>query len=289
MEFPFPVQVNLSLKEYCTFGIGGHAEYLIEISSPEMAQQALSFCSAKGLPYLILGKGSNSLIADNGFAGLVIVNKIDTLYTSPEGLFIAGAGYSFSRLGSFTARNGWGGLEFAAGIPAAVGGAVYMNAGANGGEAFDTLVHVDYVKENGALVRLNKQQIAHSYRHTIFQQERGIILAAAFQLSPSAEAKQKQLQIIERRKATQPLREKSAGCIFCNPCSGPAGALIEQAGLKGFAVGGAKVSEIHANFIVNTGKATAADVLQLIETVQTKVQEKFGVCLKSEVRQLGFN
>lgn len=284
MEFPFLTKQNERLSQYCTFGIGGNARYFAEIKTASELKKAIEICNRISLPYHILGKGSNSLFSDHGFEGLVILNRLDTVDHNEKGLFVADAGFSFSRLGALTARNGWSGLEFASGIPASVGGAVFMNAGANGSETAEHLVHVDYLTEKGEVIRYMREQLTFSYRHSPFQNQKGIILAAAFQLTASDKAKQRQLEIIEYRKKTQPLQDKSAGCIFRNPNCGYAGALIEQAGLKGASVGNAQISPIHANFIVNKGNATAEQVLELIELVQEKVKNQFHVLLESEVR-----
>lgn len=279
---------DIFLKNYTTFGIGGPARYFIEVRTIEDMQKAILHCRQNKLPYFILGKGSNSLFDDKGFNGLVILNKIDFIDRPASGVFHVGAGYSFSLLGAQTAREGWSGLEFASGIPGSVGGAVYMNAGANGNETCQTLTHIDYVNEEGKLETLDRKNLSFSYRTSPFQSMRGAIVGATFTLTKEPTARQKQLEIISYRKKTQPLSEKSAGCIFRNPSCGHAGALIDQSSLKGHSVGGAKVSEIHANFIVNKGQATSADVINLIQTIQKQVKEKTGIELESEVRYIPY-
>ena len=195
-----------------------------------------------------------------------------------------GAGYSFSLLGTQTARNGWAGLEFASGIPGSVGGAVYMNAGASGSETSNCLLEVSYVNEKAELQILQKKDLSFSYRHSSFQKMKGAITAAKFQLIHSSEARQKQLCIIDYRTKTQPYGDMSAGCVFRNPHPHAAGALIQQAGLKGYSIGGAQVSTLHGNFIVNKGGATAQDVLALAEHVKRSVKEKTGCDLEMEIR-----
>ena len=195
-----------------------------------------------------------------------------------------GAGYSFSLLGVQTARRGWAGLEFASGIPATVGGAIFMNAGANGAETFDTLQEVTYITETGQRELLKREALTWGYRTSSFQGKKGRSPPRNLSLTPSAEARQKQLKIITYRTATQPYSDASAGCMFRNPPKHSAGALIEQCGLKGAAVGGAEVSQLHANFIVNKGNATAREVLALTELVQNTVREKMGIELEREVR-----
>jgi len=277
-------QCNKALREVCTFGIGGPALYYKEIHTIEEMQQAICVCKENHIRYMVLGKGSNCLFDDRGFQGAVLCNKIDFLKTPSAGVFHVGAGYSFSLLGTQTARQNWAGLEFASGIPATVGGAVYMNAGANGTETCETLISVDYVTDDGRFVTFPKSDLRFGYRHSPFQSMQGAIVGATFSLSPCTTARAKQLDIINYRKKTQPYGDKSAGCVFRNPTQGHAGALIDQAGLKGTGVGGAKVSELHANFIINTAGASSQEVLQLIEAIRKKVRETSGIDLESEVR-----
>jgi UDP-N-acetylmuramate dehydrogenase len=274
---------NKPLSEVCTFGIGGPARYFIEIKDIPAMQEVLLFCTKERLRFFILGKGSNCLFSDAGFDGVVIANKID-FCKEENGLFYVGAGYNFSLLGVQTARKGYEGLEFASGIPATVGGAVYMNAGAQGGETKDSLLSVDYVFEDGTLKRFIKDELQFSYRHSSFQLMKGAIVAASFQLTPSSEARQKQLTLLDYRIATQPYGEKSAGCVFRNPIGASAGALIDKCGLKGFTVGGAEVSTVHGNFLINGSQATAQDMQALIAEVQRQVKEKTGYDLEPEVR-----
>lgn len=277
------LKCDRTLSEFSTFGIGGPIRYFLTVSTKEQMREAFLFAKQEQIPYLILGKGSNCLFDDRGFNGLVILNKIDFCQWE-EGRVFVGAGYPFSLLGVQSARQGFAGLEFASGIPATVGGAIFMNAGANGFETKDYLQSVVYLDESLEEKVYQKEELSFSYRKSSFQTMRGAILAATFDLEPKPEARQKQLQIIDYRMRTQPLKEKSIGCIFRNPSSQhSAGALIEQAGLKGLQIGGAKVSEIHANFIVNTGKAKAQDVLALILEIQQRVGNQSGIHLEPEI------
>lgn len=271
------------LKDLTTFGIGGPAKYLIEVQSIPQLQEVITYCREKNLRYLILGKGSNVLFQDQGYDGVVIVNKIH-FCEQQEGIFYVGAGYSFSLLGSQTARKGWAGLEFASGIPGSVGGAVYMNAGANGGETFQYLTEVTYVNEMGKLEVLPKGKLQWGYRTSSFQNLKGAIAAAKFHLITSAEARQRQLKIIDYRTKTQPYGDMSAGCVFRNAPHSSAGALIEQCGLKGYSIGGAEVSPLHANFIVNRNEAKAQDVIDLAAHVKKVVHEKTGHDLEMEIK-----
>lgn len=285
---PLPFREHIPLKEFCTFGIGGPARYFLEVRKIEEMQQAIVWCKEKNIPYLILGKGSNCLFDDNGYHGAVIVNKIDFMEQPTPGVFHAGAGYSFALLGVQAARKGWGGLEFASGIPASVGGAVYMNAGANGAETCQTLTSVDFVNEEGLFEIIPRSELTFSYRHSPFHERGGAIVGATFTLTAKHEARKQQIEIVNKRKETQPYGAMSAGCVFLNPSCGHAGALIDQCGLKGLSVGGAQVSHVHANFLINAGGATCQDMQALIDLVKMRVKEAKGIDLHSEVRYIPY-
>jgi UDP-N-acetylmuramate dehydrogenase len=275
------LQSNRRFSEFSTFGIGGPIRAFVEVSTIEEMEEALNL----KLPFIVIGKGSNCLFNDRGFDGLVILNKIDHCNWHEKSVEV-GAGYSFSLLGVQTARKGFSGLEFASGIPATVGGAVFMNAGANGKETCDSLKSVLFLHSDGRKEEFLRSELVFSYRTSPFQKINGAILSATFSLEPNQQARPTQLKIVEYRMKTQPLKEMSAGCIFRNPVGSSAGALIDQCGLKGLTLGGAQVSPIHANFIVNRGNATAQDVLSLIELIQKKVLEQTGIHLEPEVRLL---
>ncbi|MDX8430550.1 MAG: UDP-N-acetylmuramate dehydrogenase [Candidatus Algichlamydia australiensis] len=282
-----PFLEYVSLAKFTTFGIGGPARFFAEVVTIEQMQEVLR--AAGELPLFILGNGSNLLFDDRGFDGLVIHNKIQ-FCNRDGGRFHVGAGYNFSLLGSQTSRLGFGGLEFASGIPGSVGGAVCMNAGANGAETKDSLESVGFVDRQGNFQEFLRKDLEFSYRTSPFQKKEGAIVSAIFSLEKVEGAREKRVKIVRYRQETQPYGEKSAGCIFRNPENSSAGALIEEAGLKGVQVGGAVVSEKHANFIVNPeGKAKAKDVLRLMELVQFQVKEKTGKKLEFEVRYVGFS
>lgn len=286
MSLPFrpsQFEVDKPLSQLSTFGIGGPARFFTEVQRLEDLQALISYCHAQKLPFFILGKGSNSLFDDLGFDGLVILNKIAFCHFDWPVVHV-GAGYSFSLLGTQTARKGWAGLEFACGIPGSVGGAVYMNAGASGTETSMSLIEVTFVTHEGKIEVLKPDQIEFSYRFSSFQKRKGAIASAKFLLHPCESARKKQLSIIEYRTRTQPYNEKSAGCIFRNPEAHSAGALIQMSGLKGKRIGGAEVSPKHANFIVNKAGATTKDILELAAFVKGAVKEKTGVELEMEIR-----
>lgn len=278
------MEKNKFLSELTTFGIGGPASYYIKAKTVEDIKEAVLFAKSNHLPYFILGKGSNCLFHHEGYNGVVIQNKIDFFENSEPGVYHVGAGYSFALLGTKASQAGFSGLEFASGIPASTGGAVFMNAGANGSEIKDTLYSVDFLNDDGELIILLRDDLLFSYRTSPFQTMKGAIIGATFKLKPSITARQKQLEIISYRKKTQPYSDMSAGCVFRNPDCGHAGRLIEESGLKGVKVGGAEVSTMHANFIVNKGEASSDDVLNLIDIVRKTVQEKTGVHLEAEIR-----
>ena len=288
MSDSLPFTENVGLKDYCTLGIGGPARFFLEVRSREQMQEAIAYCSNRNLPFMVIGKGSNCLFDDLGVDGAVLLNKIEFFEQEIPGTFHVGAGYSFSLLGVQTARQGWGGLEFASGIPATVGGAVFMNAGANGGETCQSLYSVDYVNEKGQLEILLRDQLSFSYRHSCFQKRKGAIVGATFVLHECPEARKKQIEIVNVRTKTQPYGSKSAGCIFANPVCASAGAIIDRCGLKGVSVGGAEVSTLHANFLINAKEATCQDMLELISLVKEKVKESTGVSLENEVRHIRY-
>lgn len=250
-------------------------------------QEIKWYLNKKKLSYWVIGKGSNSLFDDRGFDGLVILNKIN-FFAFEEGDLHVGAGYSFSLLGSQTARKGWGGLEFASGIPGSVGGAIYMNAGANGQETCNSLSYVGSIDQQGEFVEKKKEELFFGYRTSAFQSSGDIIVSGKFRLEKEKSARKKQLEIIDYRTHTQPYGEKSVGCIFRNPKNHSAGVLIEKCGLKGKQIGGAQVSIIHGNFIVNRGGAKAEDVLALADYVKETVLEKMGCELEMEVRAVPY-
>lgn len=283
--FPHPYEQGGSLSSYSTFGIGGPARYSCEVHTCEQMQVWISYCLSHQLQFLVIGKGSNCLFDDEGFDGLVILNKI-AFCRFDWPIVHVGAGYSFSLLGVQTARNGWSGLEFASGIPGTVGGAIYMNAGANGMETKNALIEVSVLDENNVLHVMSREEIQFDYRFSSFQEKPCAIVEAKFLLSSSQIARKQQLEIVDYRTRTQPYGEPSAGCVFRNPSTISAGALIQQCGLKGFRIGDAEVSLVHGNFIVNKGRAKAQDVLELARHIKKVVKEQTGIELDMEIRYI---
>lgn len=284
------VLYNEPLSNYTTWKIGGPADILILPRSKEELVSAVRLVQKHQVPWTNLGRGSNMLVSDKGIRGVVIKPHKGLDYVRFEGsLVIAGASYSLIKLSVMAGKEGLTGLEFAGGIPGTVGGAVYMNAGAHGSDVSRIFKSADIVLETGELVRYDREDMHFSYRHSILQKQKGIVVEAAFKL---AEGDKKEVLAMmasykERRVRTQPLKLASAGSVFRNPPNDHAARLIQEAGLKGERLGGAQVSEQHANFIVNTGQATAEDVLALITHIQSTVQDRYGILLVPEVLVVG--
>lgn len=281
---------NEPMRKHTTFRIGGPADFYLCPHSAKEIQKAVAICREEELPYFILGNGSNLLVSDQGYRGVVIQlwkNVSDILV---EGCRIrAKAGASLAKIAGEALEEGLTGMEFAAGIPGTLGGAVVMNAGAYGGEMKDILQEVLVMDEQGEIFTLKKEELHLGYRTSIIKEKGYIVLAAALELKPGdrKEIKEKMDELKQRRVEKQPLDMPSAGSTFKRPEGYFAGKLIMDAGLRGFSVGGAQISEKHCGFVVNTGKATANDVLTLIREVQKRVRDKFGVELETEVKFLG--
>ncbi|KAG0455130.1 hypothetical protein HPP92_024124 [Vanilla planifolia] len=284
------------LRDLSTFSIGGPCSLFLEVHSPAQLLSAARLARARSLPLLVLGRGSNCLFSDRGFDGLVVLNRSPSASAEPigpTGRVRAWCGYPFNRLGVQTAAEGWGGLEFAGGIPGTVGGAAFMNAGADGQETADVVETVEVVTREGEVKLLGREDVSFGYRWSSMQEmkELAAILAVTFRLHPSTAARNRQRMFLDRRRKTQPIGDRSAGSVFRNPVGMgvTAGELIDIAGLKGFEIGGAKVSELHANFIVNKGGATAKDVLALIGYIKDRVDRLFGIQLKEEIRYVPYD
>ncbi len=275
------------LSAYTTFRIGGPAEMMLFPQDEETLQKLLVFCKGTDTVPFLLGKGSNLLIPDSGLGGVTIcTERMQKHSLLSKNEIICEAGLSLSKLCLFAHANGLSGLEFAYGIPGSVGGAVFMNAGAYGGEMRDVLSTVTSVDMDGRLHVHTADDLCLGYRASVFQENGETILSAVVRLSAGDpdEIRAKMDDVLQKRKDKQPLNFPSAGSAFKRPEGYYAGALIEQCGLKGYAIGGAQVSEKHAGFIVNRGGASASDVLRLIDYIQEKVQQETGVFLEPEIR-----
>lgn len=284
----YEIKEEEPLAKHTSFRIGGPAELTVFPRSREELQTALRCAAETGCKPRILGAGTNVLAPDEGVRGLVICLR-DTfmgLTLLDGGQIEAMSGMTLAKTAMFAARNRLSGLEFAHGIPGTVGGAIYMNAGAYGGEMRDVAVETEFMRLDGTIERFSGAEQGFGYRTSAFQQKEGVIVSAIFALTAGdeAEIRERIYELNQRRRASQPLELPSAGSTFKRPKEGYAAALIEQAGLKGFTVGGAAVSEKHAGFVVNLGGATAADVLRLIDAVRERVLQSSGIELEPEVR-----
>jgi len=281
--------LNEPMSRHTTFRVGGPADMMYFPSTSEQLVKALEAAKETNVPAMVMGNGSNMIVRDGGIRGLVIVLGERFAKVSVEGeILTAQAGASLAKIAATAQAASLAGLEFASGIPGSLGGGCAMNAGAYGGQLSDGLIDAQ-VYLNGEVRTMTKDELQMGYRTTLPLREGGIVLSARFKLTPDDEseiaARMKDLNA--RRRDKQPLNFPSAGSTFKRPEGHFAGALIEQAGLKGRTVGGAQVSEKHAGFIVNIGGATAADIIELIKVVQDEVLRVFGVQLETEVRIIG--
>lgn len=286
------VLTNEPLAKYTTWRVGGAADWFIYPKSKEQLQRTMQILYQAGkIPWYVIGRGSNLLVRDGGIRGAVIRLGEGLDHLQIEGNRItAGGGYSFVRLSGRAAKAGLTGLEFASGVPGTVGGAIYMNAGAHGSDVSKTFVSAEVVRETGEIEIMDREDLNFRYRTTSLQEDkRGIVAEATFQLEVGDPDKimADVRSFKDRRRRTQPLQYPCAGSVFRNPPGHYAGNLIESAGLKGYRIGDAEVSELHANFIINRGEATAHDVLTLISEIQKIVKEKHGIDLQTEVRIVG--
>lgn len=284
------VYFDESMKKHTSFKIGGNADCMVCVENEREIIDVTNYCKEKRIPYMIMGNGSNMLVGDKGIRGVVIKISSDMSKIKTDGnIIIAQSGVLLSRLANEALKNSLSGLEFAGGIPGTLGGGVFMNAGAYGGELRDVAERVRYVDENGDICTAQRSQLDFGYRKSMFSGRECVILSAEIILEKGNydEIKAKMTDFAQRRSDKQPLSMPSAGSTFKRPEGYFAGKLIEDVGLKGFCIGGAAVSEKHSGFIVNKGGATAKDVLDLIEYVQKTVKEKFDVNLEPEVRLVG--
>lgn len=284
------VRISEPMNRHTTFRIGGPADYFLLPSTAEEVKKILEICKEKELPYFILGNGSNLLVSDEGYCGVII-----QLYRNYGGITVegtnirAGAGALLSQIASAAKNASLTGFEFAGGIPGTLGGAVVMNAGAYGGEMKDVLKEVTVMTEQGEIMIIPAEKLEMGYRTSLVKKAGYLVLEAVISLKVGdvEEIKAIMKDLTEKRVSKQPLEYPSAGSTFKRPEGYFAGKLIMDAGLRGYQVGGAQVSEKHCGFVINKGNATAADVCGLMKDVQEKVQEQFGVTLEPEVKFLG--
>ena len=277
------------MKNHTSFQVGGPADCLVLPRSQEELNKILEAARMAGTPCFVIGNGSNLLVGDRGIRGIVVKTSLLQNVEVQGTQIRAECGVMLSKLACVAAQHGLSGLEFASGIPGTVGGAVMMNAGAYGGEMKQVVVETAYTDEKGNIASLEGQQHEFSYRHSFFTGRSLCILSTTVSLQPgdrtAIEAKMKELN--QRRKDKQPLNYPSAGSTFKRPEGHFAGKLIEDAGLKGYRIGDAQVSQKHSGFIINRGAATAEDILKLIEFCQKEVYNKFNILLETEIKMIG--
>ncbi len=286
----FFIRHDFPLSRVTSFHIGGNADLAVYPADAEAFAYALDAVVQAGVPYTVIGNGSNTLVRDSGFRGVVFVTTDMRRVTIDGTRLTGGCGVLLGSVGTNASRAGLAGAEFANGIPGTLGGAVYMNAGAYGGQLADIVCEtVCYDLDAKQVLHLDNAAQHFGYRHSVFMEKNYIILSATLQLTkdePDA-IRARMNDYLARRREKQPLEYPSAGSVFKRPEGHFAGKLIEDAGLKGLRVGGAEVSPKHAGFIVNVGGATARDVLELIERIREKVYAMSGVTLECEIRTIG--
>lgn len=278
------------MKKHTTFRVGGNADYFVVPKTKEEVKKIILLCKDRQVPYYILGNGSNLLVGDKGYRGVIIQLYKEMSEISVEGDCVkVQAGALLAKIGNAALEAELTGFEFAAGIPGTIGGAVVMNAGAYGGEMKDVLVDVTVLTPEGEILTLKNEELELGYRTSVIAKKGYIVLEATLGLKAgdkeAIRARMDELKI--QRTTKQPLEYPSAGSTFKRPVGYFAGKLIQDAGLRGFQVGGAQVSEKHCGFVINKDNATAADILELMRQVSVIVEDKFGVTLEPEVKRLG--
>lgn len=279
------------MDKHTSLHIGGEADYFVTPKTAQEVHDVTLLCKKENMPYYIIGNGSNLLVSDQGFRGLILEfgENFANIRYKADNVITAQAGVMLAKLANEAAAHGFTGLEFASGIPGTLGGAVTMNAGAYDGEMKQCLTGAKVMDQNGAILELTRDQLELDYRTSILQKKNYILLEADMKLTQGDEIKirEKMKELNARRREKQPLDQYSAGSTFKRPEGYYAGKLISDAGLRGYQVGGAAVSEKHCGFVINKDHATAKEFLTLIEDVIRNVNEKFGVTLEPEVKFLG--
>ena len=286
---PEQVQTAVPLSGMTTMHVGGPADVVVTPYGLEETKKVIGRLIEEDVPWVVLGRGSNVLASDIGYDGVVVRIAENLQNLRMEGnTLIAQAGATLTSIARWAGAKGFAGMEFASGIPGTLGGGIYMNAGAYGGEMKDIVTKVRVLDMTGQVIELSNEEMQFGYRYSILQKKTWVVLEAELQLTKDDPEviKARMKELAHKRREKQPLDEYSSGSTFKRPEGHFAGALIEQAGLKGYAVGGAKVSEKHAGFVINTGEANCRDVVELIHQIMVKVKETSGVELEPEVRYL---
>ena len=283
--------MNESLKKHTTYGIGGPADLMIFPKSKQDLIKVIEIINDNKIQLTILGSGSNVLVSDNGIRGAVISLKNSLKQIEVDNnILYAECGTMLGKIVKHAVKNNLIGLENLNGVPGTLGGALIMNAGAWGGEISENLIHVEVINSKSEIQKIQKKDLNFSYRQSSFNKD-DILLSAKFNLKKADKdiIKENFIEAQSGRKKSQPLNKRSAGSLFKNPKNNSAGKLLDEAGLKGFSIGDAKISEKHANFFINDGDATSKDMLMLIKKAHKEVKDKFNVNLSREVKLMGFN
>ena len=283
--------INESLKKHTTYGIGGPADLMIFPKSKQDLIKVVEIINENKIQLTILGSGSNILVSDNGIRGAVISlkNSLKQIEVD-DNILYAECGTMLGKIVKHAVKNNLIGLENLNGVPGTLGGALIMNAGAWGGEISENLIHVEVINSKSEIQKIQKKDLNFSYRQSSFNKD-DILLSAKFNLKKADKdiIKENFIEAQSGRKKSQPLNKRSAGSLFKNPKNNSAGKLLDEAGLKGFSIGDAKISEKHANFFINDGDASSRDMLMLIKKAHKEVKDKFNVNLTLEVKLMGFN
>lgn len=284
--------IDEPMRKHTTFKIGGNSDFFIIASQISEVQELIELKNKKNIPLTLIGNGSNILVRDNGIRGITLKLDFKTISKKEDGediIYTCGSGVSLSKMASIALEDEMAGLEFAYGIPGSIGGAVYMNAGANGGEIKDVVIESTYIDGSGNIHTIDNQMHEFSYRNSIFQKNNGIVLETKIKLQKGnkEEIKQKMQEYMKSRQDKQPLDFPSAGSVFKRGENFIAAKLIDECGLKGKSIGDAQVSEKHAGFIINKGNAKAADVIELMSYIVETVKDKTGYEIKSEIEIIG--
>ncbi len=279
------IQYNVPMSKYTSFKVGGPAECLIKIETLEELKQILEIAQNNNIKTTIIGNGSNILVKDKGIKGIVLKIEIKKFELSKENELIVGSGNKLGEIAQKLAKEEITGFEFASGIPGTVGGAIRMNAGAHGSEMKDVVKTITYINKNGKINTIENSQAEFEYRKSIFSRNDFIIIEAKMQFSKGnkEEIQAKMQEYLTYRKEKQPIEYPSAGSTFKRGKDFITAKLIDECGLKGYKIGGAQISEKHAGFIINTGNATAEDILRLIEYTKKQVYDKFGKEIEPEI------
>ena len=283
------IKIDEKLSEYVNFKVGGPADILLIPNSKEQVIKSIKICKENNIPFYLIGNGSNILVRDGGFRGVVLsLKNVKNIYVDGE-KNEAECGVMLKEVSDKAIENSLTGFEFACGIPGTIGGAVFMNAGAYDGEISKVIESAEVIDENCNIIRLSREELDFGYRSSLVMKKGYTVLSAVFKLEKGQVKTIKELieDLTNKRESKQPLEYPSAGSTFKRPTGYFAGKLIQDAGLKGYSIGGAAVSEKHSGFVINKGNATAKDITDLIKHIQDEVKKQFGVDLHPEVRIIG--